>query len=429
MRTALSDLALLVVAFVIATWLRYGDLTFQELGTRGVLWNIFVTTLIASVIGSALAAAMSATAPPRPSYNRAMVMVVITFFTLAALIVLFRPWFSRSHLLLTGALWLVLVLWSRWAVRRRPWLEQAVVISSADDLIDQLRRVPHLRIVDVIDPSRTGSVAAPPQDAFIAIDLSDSWSDDVSRFISAASVGGREVRAFTQLYEEHTGKVPLSHVSEGWEMESSLRRTLPFIPFKTATDIALVVLTAVIWLPILVITGVVVAIVDGQPVFFTQERVGRLGRPVRIFKFRTMVPHEGPVDTLATDDDPRITRLGKMLRRYRLDEVPQLINVIRGELAIVGPRPEWVSTAERYRQVIPFYDQRSLIRPGITGWAQVNLGATSDERGAMAKLSYDFYYLKHMSPMLDLEVLARSIRTVFRGDARRRQQRPPTPTT
>lgn len=425
MRTAVVDLLLLVLAFVLATWLRYGDLTFRELGTRGVLWNIVVTTLIASIIGSTLAAAMSATAPPRPSYNRAMVMIVMTFFTVAALIVLFRPWFSRSHLLLAGAIWTVLVLWSRWAVRRRPWSEQAVVISSADDLIDQLRRVPHLRIVDVIHPSQVGVLAAPPQDTFIAIDLSDSWSDDVSRFISAASVAGREVRAFTQLYEEHTGKVPLSHVSEGWEMESSLRRTLPFIPFKTATDIAIVLLTAVIWLPILLVTGLVVALVDGQPVFFTQERVGRHGRAVRIFKFRTMVPHHGPAATLATDDDPRITSLGRRLRRYRLDEVPQLINVLRGELAIVGPRPEWVSTADQYRQAIPFYDQRSLIRPGITGWAQVNLGATSDERGAMAKLSYDFYYLKHMSPMLDLEVLARSIRTVFRGDARRRRR--PTP--
>ncbi|QNN50997.1 sugar transferase [Phycicoccus endophyticus] len=118
-----------------------------------------------------------------------------------------------------------------------------------------------------------------------------------------------------------------------------------------------------------------------------------------------------------------MTRLGAFLRRYRLDEVPQVINVLRGELAIVGPRPEWVSTAERYREVIPFYDQRTLVRPGITGWAQVNLGATSDEAGAMQKLSYDFYYLKHMSPMLDMEILARSIRTILRGDVTPRSRR------
>ncbi|QNN48434.1 sugar transferase [Phycicoccus endophyticus] len=289
-RTTVYDLLLLVLAFVGATYLRYGDLTTNAITPGGVLWPILLTTLAATVIGSALSAAMSATAPPRPSYNRAMVMAVLVFFTEAALIVILRPWFSRGQLFFTAVLWVFLVLWSRWAVRRRPWSERAVIVTAASDLVERLRKVPHLRIVGVVDPSQSGPITAPPLDTFIAIDLSVPWSQDVTRFISAVSVAGRDVRAFTQVYEEHTGQVPLSYLSEGWEIETSLRRILPFIPLKTAADIALALLTSVLWLPVLLLTALAVLVVDGRPVFFTQTRVGRSGTPVRIHKFRTMTP-------------------------------------------------------------------------------------------------------------------------------------------
>ena len=159
---------------------------------------------------------------------------------------------------------------------------------------------------------------------------------------------------------------------------------------------------------------------------FRQVRVGRRGELVELFKFRTMradaEAQGGPARPPATT--PASRRLGRFLRSVRLDELPQFFNVLRGELSLIGPRPEQVSFVEKYREAIPFYDQRHLVRPGITGWAQVRHGYAASEEETIEKLSYDFYYLKHMSPLLDLEVLARSVWTVVSASGTKPQGPP-----
>ena len=139
-----------------------------------------------------------------------------------------------------------------------------------------------------------------------------------------------------------------------------------------------------------------------------------------MYKFRTMVPDaekDGP--KFATEGDTRLIRGGSFLRKSRLDEIPQLWNVLRGEMSLVGPRAEQVPFVNVFSREIPFYDHRHLVRPGVTGWAQVNYGYADDQADTIEKLTYDLYYIKHMSPVMDLRVLWMSVWTVLTGDGAR----------
>lgn len=413
----LADAALLFGAFFVAAEMLFGGNPFSATVTaqtqgRG-LTSILIIALTGSVLGSALVAAVMPQGPPRPTFARAALSALFAFLAITALIVLARPYYSRQHLFTSLLIWVGLVLLLRALLRLRPWTERLVVITNSHAIVRALDDTPHITVVDVIDPAETGPLPAPPPDTILTVDLSAPWSREVTRYVSATSVAGREVRPLNEVYEQHTGRVPLGHLSEGWEIETSLLRKLPFLPFKHAVDLVLVVLTLPLWLPVVAIVAVLVRVFDGSPVIFRQVRVGRRGELVELFKFRTMrADAEALGARQATGDDPRITPLGGFLRSVRLDELPQFFNVLRGELALIGPRPEQVSFVEKYLEAIPFYDQRHLVRPGITGWAQVRHGYAASEEETIEKLSYDFYYLKHMSPLLDLEVLARSVWTV-----------------
>ena len=158
-------------------------------------------------------------------------------------------------------------------------------------------------------------------------------------------------------------------------------------------------------------------------VFFFQERVGFRGKTFTVVKFRTMVSTEfddGNSDQLINymtmENDARVTRVGRFLRRYRLDELPQVLNIVRGEMSWIGPRPEAELLSCWYDMEIPFYGYRHMVRPGITGWAQVNQGHVVDVNEVKEKLYYDFYYIKHFSIWLDLLIVARTLRTLFIGN-------------
>jgi lipopolysaccharide/colanic/teichoic acid biosynthesis glycosyltransferase len=147
---------------------------------------------------------------------------------------------------------------------------------------------------------------------------------------------------------------------------------------------------------------------------YRQARVGRDGQRFSILKYRTMrAAPDGAPNEWTTEDDPRITPFGRVLRRTHLDELPQVVNIVRGDLSVVGPRPEQPHYVEELTAKIPFYDLRHLVRPGLTGWAQVKFGYAGDERDALEKLQYDFFYLRHQSLALDARIMVRTLRHVF----------------
>jgi lipopolysaccharide/colanic/teichoic acid biosynthesis glycosyltransferase len=154
---------------------------------------------------------------------------------------------------------------------------------------------------------------------------------------------------------------------------------------------------------------------DGLPVIYSQTRLGRGGEPFSIIKFRTMRKdaESGGLALLATEDDERATRVGRLLRKTHIDEIPQFINVLRGEMSLVGPRSERPSLVEHYHRRIPFYRARLLVKPGITGWAQVNFGYAANVEETITKLEYDLYYIKHRSIVLDILTLLRTPGTML----------------
>jgi lipopolysaccharide/colanic/teichoic acid biosynthesis glycosyltransferase len=193
-----------------------------------------------------------------------------------------------------------------------------------------------------------------------------------------------------------------------------------YAPIKRILDFTAAVVFSPIWILLSLGVAAVIRLDSPGAVMYRQERVGRRGNTFMLYKFRTMV-HDAEMDgpKFASLDDPRITRVGRFLRKSRLDELPQLWNVIKGDLSIVGPRPERPIFVNKFRSEIPFYDSRHLIRPGLTGWAQVNYRYADDTAETVEKLTYDLYYVKNSSVWLDMRILGMSIWTVLTGSGAR----------
>ena len=188
-----------------------------------------------------------------------------------------------------------------------------------------------------------------------------------------------------------------------------------YLETKRVLDIVGVLALLPLALPIAALASVAILVTMGRPILFTQPRLGRQGRPFTIVKLRTMRLHQ-PGGVIATSTaDSRITPLGRILRRFRVDELPQLWNVLAGDMSLIGPRPEQPALAEAYERDLPSFALRRLLRPGITGWAQVNAGYAADLAETRVKLGYDLFYLKHVSFGLDLRIGVRTLVTLLTG--------------
>ena len=184
-------------------------------------------------------------------------------------------------------------------------------------------------------------------------------------------------------------------------------------------DIFLSLAMAPLVLPLLVISSAAILVTMGRPVFFRQARVGLGGRPFLILKLRTMRPCEAVGQTATAVGDRRVTPVGRWLRRFHIDELPQLWNVLTGEMSLIGPRPEQPALADAYAREVPAFACRQLVRPGITGWAQVRAGYAADLAETRVKLDHDLFYLENCSLALDVEICARTIWALVSGaDAR-----------
>ena len=181
---------------------------------------------------------------------------------------------------------------------------------------------------------------------------------------------------------------------------------------KRAFDLVLSALALLLLAPLLAVIALWIRFDSPGPVFFRQERVGLHGRPFRIHKFRTMV-HGAAGLPLTVGADARITRAGAWLRRSKFDELPQLIDVLAGDMSIVGPRPERPEFVEQLKEIIPYYSERHLVKPGVTGWAQVNYPYGASVEDAIEKLRYDLYYLKNFSIQLDVMIILETVKVVF----------------
>ena len=235
----------------------------------------------------------------------------------------------------------------------------------------------------------------------------------------------QRTRVYTleSFYEAHWRYVPIQSIDPFWplQMGFQLARNSPYHYLKRLCDISLTAALLILSSPLLVLVAVAIWIVDGRPILFKQLRVGREGELFTAYKFRTMrwdASNGEAEDIYTRENDPRITRVGRWLRKLRLDELPQLWNVLRGDMSLIGPRAEWIKCAERYEQKIPFYHFRHLVKPGITGWAQVNYPYGESDEDAIEKLKYDLYYIRHYSLKLDAMIVLKTVHTVLFGKGR-----------
>ena len=221
------------------------------------------------------------------------------------------------------------------------------------------------------------------------------------------------------LYERLTGRVPVEHVGSNWTVVLPLDEGDGFQPYpalKRILEVSAALIGFVPFMVLLPFVALAIYIDCPGPIFYGQERVGLNGRPFRVYKFRTMIPNAEQATGAVFSDkaDPRKTRVGKFLRKTRIDELPQLINILRGDMSLIGPRPERPEHVARLQAKIPFYRTRLTIRPGLTGWAQVMYGYGSTDDDALVKLQYDLYYIRHRSLMLDITILVKTGGRVLR---------------
>jgi exopolysaccharide biosynthesis polyprenyl glycosylphosphotransferase len=248
----------------------------------------------------------------------------------------------------------------------------------------------------------------------VVLGLRDDIDRDLFRGLLACNDAGIRVRSLADLYEELTGRLLLDQLGHTWLLGLPMRSQTSHIyaAIKRTLDV-IVAVPALIVLGVLVLPLAVVIKLDGGPVLHRQVRVGKHGRPFTVVKLRTMRHQPGEATAWTEAGDRRITLVGYLLRRLHVDELPQALAILRGQMSLIGPRPEQPQYVDRLRSEIDFYNTRLTVRPGLTGWAQVNHGYGSSVDDARVKLSYDLYYVKHQSLSLDLIIAARTVMAVL----------------
>jgi len=256
----------------------------------------------------------------------------------------------------------------------------------------------------------------------IVVALTDRRGKFPAAELLKCRVNGIEVLEGTSFYEMLTGKLIVEQISPAWLIfsegfhKSGTRRFL-----KRSTDLILSLIMLVLLLPVIILTAILIKIDSKGPIFFSQERIGEKRETYKVYKFRSMIAdaekQSGPV--WAKDDDDRITRVGNVIRKWRLDEIPQLWNVLKGDMSFVGPRPERDFFVKQLEEMIPYYGERFTVKPGITGWAQVSYGYGASVDDAVEKLNYDLFYIKNISIFMDLMIVLRTIKIVLFGKGAR----------
>jgi exopolysaccharide biosynthesis polyprenyl glycosylphosphotransferase len=231
-----------------------------------------------------------------------------------------------------------------------------------------------------------------------------------------ARVRGVAVQEATEVLEHLTGKIAIEAVSAGsLAFSSEFRGSRLHDALARALGVLVAGLGLVLMAPLLALIAIAIRLDSHGPILFVQEREGLRGRTFRLLKFRTMHDPDGPTTLWARDNGDRITRIGRWLRRFRLDELPQFVNVLRGDMNLIGPRPQPLPNCDLFSRTVPYYRLRSAVRPGVTGWAQVRYGYANDLEEETEKMRYDLYYIKHRSVWLDVRILLDTVRVVLLG--------------
>lgn len=331
-----------------------------------------------------------------------------SFVTMFTLLFLTRLGYSRPLLVISFAIALAWFYLVYFMVQRRQTLEIAVV---------PLGRVDCLYGIDQVQWSVLGTPAFPRTADLLTADFDSDLPREWLNFLAECALQGVTVLHFKHLRQSLTGQVQTEHLSEN--SDGALAPSATYIAVKRIADGLLALVLLPLLTPLFVLVAGAIRLDSPGPVFFRQIRVGYRGRPFHVWKFRTMradLKGDNPLERVVTrKDDPRVTKLGRWLRRTRIDELPQILNVLRGEMSWIGPRPEALELSRWYEAELAFYRYRHVVRPGISGWAQVSQGHVADLDSVLQKLNYDFFYISRFSLWLDALIVLRTIKTMLTG--------------
>ncbi len=334
--------------------------------------------------------------------------IVTSVFFIAFVVLLFtRSVYSRSELI---AAYGVALLWNYagYFVGRRFRRLKYAVLPLPDDHV--LTSTPRIEFRQLDKPDLEGI----RYDGIVADLRGSTMTPEWERFLARCILARIPVFHVRQVAETITGRVRIDYLSEN--AAGALLPPAIYTACKRAIDVAGVLVMLPVAAPVMALTALAIRLDSPGPALFRQDRVGLGNRDFRICKFRSMyVDAEARGARFASNEDDRITRVGRFIRKTRLDELPQLWNVLKGDMSLIGPRPEQRAFADRFNAELPAYNYRHVVRPGITGWAQVMQGYAWDADGTRIKIQYDFYYIKHFSFWLDLLIVFKTIRVVLTG--------------
>lgn len=333
--------------------------------------------------------------------------VVTTVFVVAmSLVFLTRVDYSRSALIYGG---LFSFLWFYVTSLLRQESQRLVLFAIPNFDIKGLNKKGKVRVIELKQPYNIADVKGG-----LVVDLHRNLTPESEKFIADCSLANISVFHAESIKEMLEGKVQTQHLSE-----NAIGTLLPnplYMTFKRFWESLIIIASFPITLPIMAITAILIKLENPGPAMFIQERVGQGGKVFRIYKFRSMTVKEaGAEDKFATQEQARVTKVGKIIRKVRIDELPQFFNVLKGDMSLIGPRPEQDSFVKQFEQEIPFYGYRHMVKPGITGWAQVVQGYADDTESTTEKLAFDLYYIKNLSFWLDVNIVFKTIRTMLTG--------------
>ncbi|AJE03487.1 TIGR03013 family XrtA/PEP-CTERM system glycosyltransferase [Geobacter pickeringii] len=440
----IGDILCACSAVIAAFWLRYNEMPdiarFSGLG--GVRVGLFVFVMIFSAFFVELYHP-DRELKPREASGRIFLSLVISFFALSSVYYLFPAiMYSPSRRVLALSLAGFGLLQFLWHVGSRgglifPGFSQRILILGTGPLASQIG---NLVTSSQHNYTLSGYVTCPHEPVYvpasaivgtesalyetvcrqrahqIVVSLNERRGVFPLRDVLNCKMSGVDVVDAPSFYESVTGKLLIENISPSWFIFSQGFRVTAITRFvKRGIDICCALVGSVLVLPFVPIIALAIKLDSPGQVLFGQERVGERGKPFFLYKFRTMRQdaEAGTGAVWAQKDDPRVTRLGRFLRKSRIDEIPQFINVLRGDMSLVGPRPERPEFVEKLNTVIPYYSERHYVKPGVTGWAQVRYPYGASVEDAVEKLRYDLYYIKNLSVIFDLMIILETIKVVL----------------
>jgi exopolysaccharide biosynthesis polyprenyl glycosylphosphotransferase len=287
-----------------------------------------------------------------------------------------------------------------------------------NQIIEATKHSPHLfRWVDLDIIGKKESIQSVCKTEKIDLLVIDEENTEFDFDIVQMLSQGTQVLGLLDFWQKYIGCIPPSEVHQSWLTKLDLRMRNPLaLKLKRTADVVLSLLALTITAPLLLIVFFLVVVESGFPLIFSQTRTGFLNQNFTIYKIRTMrndAEKKGAI--WASENDSRVTNIGKILRKLRIDEIPQFWNVIKGDMSIVGPRPERPEFQEELNQSVPYWNARHLVKPGITGWAQIKFKYASSMQTSEQKLAYDLYYLRNLSFALDFEIILGTLRSIGKG--------------